>query len=178
MACRLVPSHYLTQFWIIVNWTLRNKLQWNFNRNSNIFNKKNALENVVCEMASILSRPQCVNSLRLRNAYMCHQTRPSLVQIMSCRLFGDKPLPKPVLGYCQLDYCEYISVKFWLKYNNFHSGKVIWNCRLQNWGPFCFGLSVFIKLMEVSPWIDQEPISIQRCSLSIRWPSDQQCYTL
>ena len=44
----------------IVNWTLRDKLQWNFNRNSNIFIQENALENVVCEMASILSRPQCV----------------------------------------------------------------------------------------------------------------------
>ena len=33
----------------------------NFNRSSNIFIQENALENVVCEMASILSRPQCVN---------------------------------------------------------------------------------------------------------------------
>ena len=38
-----------------------NKLQWNFNQNSNIFIKENALEHVVCDMASILSRPQCVN---------------------------------------------------------------------------------------------------------------------
>ena len=29
------------------------KLQWNFNRNSNIFIQENALENVVCQMASI-----------------------------------------------------------------------------------------------------------------------------
>ena len=39
---------------------MRNKLQWNFSWNSNIFIQENALENVVCEMASILSRPQCV----------------------------------------------------------------------------------------------------------------------
>ena len=32
----------------------------NFNQNSNIFIRKNAFESVVCEMASILSRPQCV----------------------------------------------------------------------------------------------------------------------
>ena len=38
-----------------------NKRQWNFNRNWNIFIKKNAFENIVCEIASILSRPQCVN---------------------------------------------------------------------------------------------------------------------
>ena len=47
------PSHYLNKCWIIVNWTTTNKLQWNFNRNSNIFIQENAFENVVCEMASI-----------------------------------------------------------------------------------------------------------------------------
>ena len=35
MACRLLaPSHYLNQCWVIVNWTIRNKLQWNFNQNT------------------------------------------------------------------------------------------------------------------------------------------------
>ena len=56
------PSHYLNQCWNVVNWTLENKLQWNFNQNSNIFIQENALENVICVMAFILSRPQCVNS--------------------------------------------------------------------------------------------------------------------
>ena len=54
------PSHYMNQCWNIVNWTLRNKLLWYFNRNSNIFIQENALENVVCEMAYSLSRPECV----------------------------------------------------------------------------------------------------------------------
>ena len=54
------PSHYLNQWWNIVDWNLTNKLQWNFNRNSNIFIQYNALENIVCEMPAILSRPQCV----------------------------------------------------------------------------------------------------------------------
>ena len=57
-----MPSHYLNQCWNIVNWTLGSKLQWNFNRNSNIFIQENAIENIVCEMASILSRPQCVKT--------------------------------------------------------------------------------------------------------------------
>ena len=52
----LSPSHYLNQCWNIVNWTLRNKLQLNWN--PNIFVQENAFENV-CKMASILSRPQC-----------------------------------------------------------------------------------------------------------------------
>ena len=32
-----VASHYLIQCWVIVNWTLRNKLQWNFNQNAKLF---------------------------------------------------------------------------------------------------------------------------------------------
>ena len=44
----------------IVDLTLRNKLQWNGNRNSYIFIQENPFENVVWKMAAILSRPQCV----------------------------------------------------------------------------------------------------------------------
>ena len=41
MACRLsATSQYLNQCWYIVNKTLGNKIQWNFNQNSNIFIKK------------------------------------------------------------------------------------------------------------------------------------------
>ena len=56
----MAPSHFLNQCWNIVNWTLVNNLQWNFNRNSSIFIQENAFENVVCKIASISSRPQCV----------------------------------------------------------------------------------------------------------------------
>ena len=49
-----------SQCWNIVNWTLGNKPQWNFNRNSNIFIQENEFESVVWKMAAILSRPQCV----------------------------------------------------------------------------------------------------------------------
>ena len=38
-----------------------NKFQWHSNRCSNIFIQENAFEIVVCEMASISYRPQCVN---------------------------------------------------------------------------------------------------------------------
>ena len=37
----------------IVNWNLRNKLQWILKRNSYIFIKENTFENVVCEMAPV-----------------------------------------------------------------------------------------------------------------------------
>ena len=61
-ACRLglVPSYYLSQCWNIVDCTLSNKLQWHFNRNFSTFIQENAFESVVCKMAAILFRSQCV----------------------------------------------------------------------------------------------------------------------
>ena len=53
-------SHYLNQCWNIVNMTLRNKSQWNINRDSHIFIQENAFENVICKMSAIVSRPHCV----------------------------------------------------------------------------------------------------------------------
>ena len=64
-ASRLViwstSSHYLNQCWNIFNSNLRNKVQWNLKRYSYIFIQENVFENVICEMAVLLSRPQCVN---------------------------------------------------------------------------------------------------------------------
>ena len=77
---------------------LRNKAQWNINRNSYIFIQENASENVVWKMAAMLSRPQCV-----------------------------KWLPEAMLTHCQLDLQEQ-TLKFQSKYNNFHSRKRISTC--------------------------------------------------
>ena len=57
MVCR----HYLNQWWNIVNLTIRNEVQWNINRNSDIFIQGNAFENIVCEMSAMLSRPHVLN---------------------------------------------------------------------------------------------------------------------
>ena len=44
---------------------------------------------------------------------------PSWLQIMVCRLFGSKPLSKPMLPYCQLDSEECVSVKSNFKFKVF-----------------------------------------------------------
>ena len=72
-------------------------------------------------------------------AYMRQWTGPSLVQVMACRLFGAKPLPEPMLAYCQLDSWEHISVKFESELYHFRSWKCIWKCLLPKWRPFCPG---------------------------------------
>ena len=59
VACS-APSHYLNQSCNIVNWTHRNNIQWNLNRNSYIFIKENTFENVVWNMAFITNKmPLC-----------------------------------------------------------------------------------------------------------------------
>ena len=71
------PSHYLNQCWNIVNCTHRNNFQWHFKRNSDIFSQENALEYVVCEMAAILSRPQCV---KMKGKCICSTARRILIR--------------------------------------------------------------------------------------------------
>ena len=46
----------------MINWNLRNKLHCNFNQNTKIFINENASENIVCEMAAILSRGDELNT--------------------------------------------------------------------------------------------------------------------
>ena len=58
-----------------------------------------------------------------------------LIQVMVCRLFGAKPLPEPMLAYCQLDSWEQISVKS--KFCHVHSRKFDWKWRLPKWRTFC-----------------------------------------
>ena len=43
-------------------------------------------------------------------------TGATLLQVMACRLFGAKPLPEPMMTYCQLDPKEQTSVQFKWKY--------------------------------------------------------------
>ena len=71
--------------------------------------------------------------------YMRQWIGSALIQVMACRLFGAKPLPEPMLAYCQLDPQEQTSVKLESKYETFHLWKFTWKCRLLNWRPFCPG---------------------------------------
>ena len=59
----MAPSQYVNQCWNILNWNLRNKLQWNFKRKSHVFIQENAFENIVCKTVAILSWHQCVKMI-------------------------------------------------------------------------------------------------------------------
>ena len=53
-------SHYLNQWRNIVNWTLKKKLQWNFNQNSKFSFKK-----IQLKMTSVKWRPFCLSLIVL-----------------------------------------------------------------------------------------------------------------
>ena len=57
----LTTSHYINQSWIIRNWPIGNIFQWNLHQNSTTLLEEKTFTNVVWKMATVLSRPQCVN---------------------------------------------------------------------------------------------------------------------
>ena len=124
MACRL------NQCWNIVNWTLGNKLQWNFNRNSNIFIEENAFENVVCEMLSISSRPQCVNG---RRSVLSIDLLPSCVnpdEMWKNHLWFMTSIlswSTPIHG---VNYMNHFSLLYWW---GKHSQNVLHQCCFHDW---------------------------------------------
>ena len=79
--------------------------------------KQNASKNVY-KMTTVLSKPQYVNLSPPSAAYVRQWTGSALVQVMIYRLFDAKPLPEPILSYCQLSSYEQIEC-----YKTFHSWK-------------------------------------------------------
>ena len=79
-------------------WTFTPHTKWYMEQSWNVF--------IVVNVTRLLSRRyNCqwrFNSPPPSVAYMGRWTGSVFVQVMACRLFGAKPLPEPVLTYCQL----------------------------------------------------------------------------
>ena len=78
-----------------------------------------------------------INSLRPSDAYMCKQTKPSLVQIMACRLFGAKPSSEPMLIYGQLEI-KFSEISMGIQ--TFSFKKLRFEMSSGKWRPFCLDL--------------------------------------
>ena len=71
-------SHYMNQYWNIVNSTIRNTLEWNVNPNLYVVIQANEIETVVWEMAALfVSASNNLNSSRGLNKLK--KTRRSLI---------------------------------------------------------------------------------------------------
>ena len=79
-----------------------------------------------------LSRP-CPSYSRV---HQVNPSRPSGViwHLTSCSTngSGNSLAPEPLLTLCQSNLQEQTPLKFYSKYNHFHSTKCSWKCRLQN----------------------------------------------
>ena len=89
-----------------------------------------------------------INTLRpgrKYHSYICvsYWTRPALVQLMACRLFGTKPSLKLMLIYC-ISWAPR-NKRLWYLIPNTKfsfSVKFIWNCCLKKCEPFCSNLNI------------------------------------
>ena len=83
----LWPAIIWTNAGISSIWTLRNKLQWNFNWYSWFFIQRCVYENVVCEMVAVLSREKWVEIIR------CYQHNNGHCPILMKMISFIRPLP-------------------------------------------------------------------------------------
>ena len=141
---RSALSYYLNQCWNITNWTLRNKLQWNFNRNSNIFIQENAFESIVCEMTAILPRPQCVKRIQRQEAnLLTHWGRVTHICVGSITIIGSdnglspgrrQAIICPNAGISLIGPIRTMFREIFIEIHTFSFKKCIWKCRLENGG--------------------------------------------
>ena len=109
---KMTPGSYISikmlsyQFWISHCW---DKMVWWFHFCDGI---SCIVKAIIFIFKQALIGQTVLNSSSLSAAYMHQWIRSALVQIMTCRLFGAKPLSEPVLVYCQLDTWEHTSMKF------------------------------------------------------------------
>ena len=170
------PSHYLNQWWNIVTSNLRNKFPWNRKRNSFIFVQENPFENVVWEMASILSRPQCVNysfisgtSLRVWTiSWWRHplETFPAL--LASCAgnspVTGEFPTQRPVTQSFDVFFDQRLNKRL---------SKQLWGWWFETpsrplWR-HCNDSSVYRPSSRINPKTWMFPVSCCSCLCPINW---------
>ena len=87
------PSHHLNKCRVVFKLTLRKKLQWNFNQNTKRFNHENASEDIVCDMAAILSRRRWSLMVRPKSSEDVHIMPLEVVTV--CLLAGMCPALPP-----------------------------------------------------------------------------------
>ena len=108
-------------------------------------------------------------------------TGVAFVQAMAC-LLGAKPLPEPMLTYCQLNPSEKTSGKFESKYKTFHSWKRIWKYQwngghfVQRW--VTSSITDSSPRTSVRTWRRtlRTPRSITWCSCPPGWPCTTKSY--
>ena len=81
----MVPSHYLNQWWDIVNWTVGNQHQWNPKKKLNIFIHETVFENVISKFCLTLNMLTIRDNLChfQNNKFLCSSIRDNLCHIQN-----------------------------------------------------------------------------------------------
>ena len=128
----LPPARHqaINQCWNIANWTARNKLK--FSTEFSIFIQENAFENVVCEMASILSRLQCAKTVCLlkiiRRHRVSHRARKFWIIIGSGN--GLASVRHQAITWVNTETSGTYSNEIWIKMQHFSWRKCILRYRM------------------------------------------------
>ena len=93
----------------------------------------------LCDAISTAHRKQYQNSSPPSAAYMRQWIGSALAQIMACRLFGTKPLSKPILVYCHLTLRKKTFSETLFKRQNLSFTKMHMKISSAKWPPFCSG---------------------------------------
>ena len=150
MTCRLTaPSHYLSQYWLNVNWTLRNKLHWYFKRHSIIFIEENTFENVVCDFPAKLSRGRWVNAVKgkcRRRMDVCINRMKMNMGVMARWSSG-----KIIL----VNHRNYVPFLLWVRYsfsNNVRKNRSGFNALDPGAWPLCIDICFKRLALDVMTW--------------------------
>ena len=115
-CCLTAPSHYLNQCRLLIMKFRSTHMSAIAQRLTELIFCIMSLKIILQNYCHILQGTMSFNSSPPSVAYthtrthththiyicVCHWTGSVLVQVMACRLFGAKPLPEPMLVYCQL----------------------------------------------------------------------------
>ena len=113
------------------------KLHWSLNQNSTIFIQEYVLENIVCKMAAIVFKPQCVKNFTLRNHWKIFITVTSMKHVALVAITETTLLvPCQVVKFLQL---------IW------RSGTCRWNLRVPDLQMSCNDLTWKIRHQASSP---------------------------
>ena len=83
-----------------------------------------------------------VYPLRSGDAFVCHWSGSSLVQVMACRLFGAKPFTWTNGAILSIGHLGTNFGEFYLKFKHFRWIKMHSKMSSAKWRPFCLGLDV------------------------------------
>ena len=173
----------LNQHWLIVIWTLRNKLKWNSNWNSNISIPESAFENAVFKMVANISGFNvlthwswvthiCVSKLTIIGS----DNGLSPVQCQAIIWTNDEI---SLIGTLGTNFSE-----FFIEMRTFSFKKIHLKMSSGKWRPFCLGLNVLkaqhhLTSVRQCRWIHCGPVIGKIFPWNSTWCRPEiQCETL